>query len=68
MKYSPQYFNEIKKRYPAVADCFDELGRDCAKAGPLDKKTQHLVKLGVAVGEDVLEPARNSVEKVFTLA
>lgn len=50
MKYSPKYFNDLKKRYPAVTDCFDELAAYCAKAGPLDKKTQHLIKLGIAIG------------------
>lgn len=50
MKYSPKYFRQLKKRYPAVTDCFDELARDCAKAGPLDKNTQYLVKLGIAIG------------------
>jgi 4-carboxymuconolactone decarboxylase len=50
MKYSPKYFKELQKRYPAVTGCFDELERFCAKAGPLDKKTQHFVKLGIAIG------------------
>jgi alkylhydroperoxidase/carboxymuconolactone decarboxylase family protein YurZ len=48
MKYSPKYFNEFKKRYPGVARSFDRLGAECAKAGPIDEKTQHLIKLGVA--------------------
>ena len=50
MKYSPKYYKDLKKRYPEVAKCFDQLGQDCAKAGPLNKKTQLLVKLGVAIG------------------
>ena len=50
MKYSPKYYKDLKKRYPNVAKCFDELSQDCAKAGPLNKKTQLLVKLGVAIG------------------
>jgi alkylhydroperoxidase/carboxymuconolactone decarboxylase family protein YurZ len=50
MKYSPKYYKDLKKRYPEVAKDFDQLSQDCAKAGPLSKKTQHLVKLGVAIG------------------
>ncbi len=50
MKYSPEYFAEIRKRYPQVADHFDDLARDIAKAGPLDNRSQLLVKLGVAIG------------------
>ena len=50
MKYSPEYFNDIKKRYPDVADCFDTLARYTSNAGPLDKKCQAMLKLGVAIG------------------
>jgi alkylhydroperoxidase/carboxymuconolactone decarboxylase family protein YurZ len=50
MKYSPKYYRDFKKRYPEVAKSFDQLAQDCAKAGPLAKQTQYLVKLGVAIG------------------
>ena len=50
MKYSPEYYEALKKRYPKAAASFDELGKHCADAGPLDRKTQLLVKLGVAIG------------------
>jgi len=50
MKYSPKYYKDLQKRYPEVAKCYDQLAQECAKAGPLNKKTQHLVKLGMAVG------------------
>ena len=50
MKYSPVYYSNLKKRYPTVAASFDKLAESCAGAGPLDSKTQHLVKLGVAIG------------------
>jgi len=38
MKYSPKYFNEFKKRYPGVARSFDQLGAECAKAGPSTRR------------------------------
>jgi alkylhydroperoxidase/carboxymuconolactone decarboxylase family protein YurZ len=50
LKYSPKYYKDLKKRYPEVAKGFEQLAQDCAKAGPLDKKTQHLIKLGTAIG------------------
>ena len=50
MKYSPKYYEELKKRFPRAAASFDQLSRDCSEAGPLDEKTQLLVKLGVAIG------------------
>jgi len=59
MKYSPKYFNEFKKRYPGVARSFDQLGAECAKAGPIDEKTQHLIKIG---GSDRIGPRRQCAE------
>jgi len=50
MRYSPKYYEELKKRFPKVAASFDKLAQNCSQAGPLDKKTQHLVKLGIAIG------------------
>ena len=50
MKYSPKYYNNLKKRYSKIAQGFDQFASECSMAGPLDKKTQKLVKLGVAVG------------------
>jgi 4-carboxymuconolactone decarboxylase len=50
MKYSPKYYNDIKKRYPKIAQGFEQFALECSKAGPLDKKNQKLVKLGVAIG------------------
>jgi 4-carboxymuconolactone decarboxylase len=50
MKYSPRYYKDLKKRYPEVANSYEQLSQACAKAGPLNKKTQILVKLGIAIG------------------
>jgi alkylhydroperoxidase/carboxymuconolactone decarboxylase family protein YurZ len=50
MRYSTDYYANLEKRYPAVAKSFDRLAEDCSGAGPLDAKTQRLVKLGVAIG------------------
>jgi 4-carboxymuconolactone decarboxylase len=50
MKYSPTYYSNLKKRYPKIAQVFAQFTSECAKAGPLDEKTQKLVKLGTAVG------------------
>lgn len=50
MKYSPRYYEEFKQRFPRSAASFDQMARDCSEEGPLDKKTQLLVKLGIAIG------------------
>lgn len=50
MKYSPSYYEELKNKYPVVANAFDHLSESCAVAGPLDAKSQRFVKLGIAIG------------------
>ena len=50
MKYSPRYFENIRKRYPMVAQDFDHLAAEIARAGTLTGKEQLLVKLGMAIG------------------
>ena len=50
MKYSAAYFQDIKKHYPEVATGFDQLAKGISEAGPLDRKTQLLIKLGIAIG------------------
>ncbi len=50
MKYSAEYYQNLKNRYPSVTQGFDQLAGACSAAGPLDGKTQALVKLGVALG------------------
>ncbi len=50
MKYSAKYFEDIKKHYPKVAAEFDKLAKDISEAGPLDRKTQLFIKLGVSIG------------------
>lgn len=50
MSYLPQPFQDFQRRYPKVDEAYEALGRACTAAGPLDPRTQHLVKLGIAVG------------------
>ena len=53
MRYSPDYYANLKRRYPEVSKSFDRLAADCSAAGPLDVKTQRLIKLGVAIGSGI---------------
>lgn len=46
----PPLVQDIAARYPQVWDAFNRLGDSVANAGPLDEKTQRLVKLAIAVG------------------
>ncbi len=50
MGYLPDVYKDFIKQYPEVNKAYDTLANSCHKAGPLDKKTRRLVKLGIAIG------------------
>ncbi|WKZ32007.1 MAG: carboxymuconolactone decarboxylase family protein [Thermodesulfobacteriota bacterium] len=50
-KELPEFLQNVIKRYPGVWDSFDALGNSIRDLpGGIDRKTQHLVKLGIAIG------------------
>ena len=48
--YLPTVYEKFQQRFPEVFEGYKQLGITTRKAGPLDEKTQDLVKLGIAVG------------------
>jgi 4-carboxymuconolactone decarboxylase len=48
--YLPKIYEQFSKKYPEVFQDYNKLGISTRKAGPLDEKTQDLVKLGIALG------------------
>jgi 4-carboxymuconolactone decarboxylase len=50
MGYLPEIYKNFIKQFPDVNKSYDTLANNCHKAGPLDKKTRRLVKLGIAIG------------------
>jgi alkylhydroperoxidase/carboxymuconolactone decarboxylase family protein YurZ len=49
-EYLPEVYVRFRRDYPLVAEALDRLGAATEAAGPLDPKTQRLVKLGIAIG------------------
>lgn len=45
--YLPRAYTTFVAHHPEVAEAFSKLGEAC-NAGPLDEKTRHLIKLGIA--------------------
>jgi 4-carboxymuconolactone decarboxylase len=45
----PRTFDEFSEAFPKLREAWDLLG-DAGKEGPLDAKTQRLIKLAVAIG------------------
>jgi 4-carboxymuconolactone decarboxylase len=46
----PGWYEEQRKRQPALFAAYEQLGEACRTAGPLDAKTQALAKLAIAIG------------------
>ena len=46
----PPIVQKIQREHPQVWDAYNKLGAALGKAGPLDARTEHLVKLAIAVG------------------
>ncbi|MGC9962006.1 MAG: carboxymuconolactone decarboxylase family protein [Acidimicrobiales bacterium] len=49
-EYLPDVYLRMRSRFPTIADAFDALGEASEHAGPLEERTQRLVKLGIAIG------------------
>ena len=48
--YLPEVYMGFIRRYPEIGKAYATLANSCHKAGPLDKKTRRLIKLGIAIG------------------
>ncbi len=44
----PKMYMDFRKRYPKVSAAVENLGKAARAAGPLNKKTSHLVQLSAA--------------------
>jgi alkylhydroperoxidase/carboxymuconolactone decarboxylase family protein YurZ len=46
----PKNFRGLVDEYPEIGDRYKALSEKCYSAGPLDRKTAHLIKLGMSIG------------------
>jgi alkylhydroperoxidase/carboxymuconolactone decarboxylase family protein YurZ len=63
--YLPDVYRSFRERFPPVAGALDALGRTAEQAGPLDARTQRLVKLGLAIGAAAEGAVRSNVRKAL---
>jgi 4-carboxymuconolactone decarboxylase len=68
--YLPKVYENFTKEFPGVYKDFKKLGTTCRKSGPLDAKTQNLIKLGIALGINsrggVMSSTRKALDSVAT--
>ncbi len=50
--YLPNLYKIFSEKFPEVLKEYQQLGTTCRQSGPLDEKTQDLVKLGIAIGSN----------------
>lgn len=65
--YLPDVYTDFRKDYPEVAQALDDLGVTTGAAGPLDERSQRLVKLGIAVGALAEGAVRSNARKALEL-
>lgn len=63
--YLPDIYLVFRERYPGVADANDALGAATREAGPLDERTQRLIRLGTAIGAQADGAIKASVRKAL---
>jgi 4-carboxymuconolactone decarboxylase len=49
MREIPKRFTNFLQTYPEVGAAYQQLGKAVKAAGPLDTKTQSLIKIGIAI-------------------
>lgn len=61
----PKTYTRFKKSHPDLVAAYESLGEACRSAGPLDKKTAALVKLGIALGGGLEGGTHSAVRKAM---
>ena len=63
--YLPKVYEKFSSKFPDVFKDYNQLGQTCRTAGPLDQKSQDLIKLGIAVGANSRGAVMSSTRKAL---
>jgi AhpD family alkylhydroperoxidase len=63
--YLPEIFKTFMEQHSEIADAYRKVGDLCAQAGPVDRKTQHLIQLGVSIGAASKGAVRSHVRRAM---
>ena len=64
-EHVPEIYTDYRERFPEVAAAMDGLGAATQAAGPIDERTQRLVKLGLAIGGVAEGAVRSNARKAL---
>jgi 4-carboxymuconolactone decarboxylase len=65
--YLPNAYTDFRDRYPDVARALDALGAAAEAEGPLDQRTQRLVKLGIAIAGSARGAVKSNARRALSL-
>ncbi len=63
MSKLPKRYVKFFERYPDVGQAYRSMGAAVSEAGPLDSKTQALIKLGIGIGARMEGAVHSHVRK-----
>ena len=63
--YLPKTYEDFSDKFPEIFKDYQQLGKSCREAGPLEEKNQDLIKLGIAVGANSRGAVMSSVRKAL---
>ena len=63
--YLPKIYEKFSSKFPEVLKDYQQLGRTCRESGPLEKKYQDLVNLGIAIGANSRGGVMSSTRKAL---
>jgi len=61
----PGTYLEFVKKYPTLGSAHEKIATEVEKAGPLDARTQALVKIGICVGAGLESALRSHVRRAM---
>jgi alkylhydroperoxidase/carboxymuconolactone decarboxylase family protein YurZ len=64
-EHLPEIYGVFRDSFPEVATRLDALAAQVDRAGPLDERTQRLVKLGMAIASQSPGAVRSNVRKAL---
>jgi len=63
--YLPKIYEKFSDKFPDIFKDFQQLGKTCRESGPLDKKCQDLINLGIAIGANSRGAVRSQSRKAL---
>ena len=64
--YLPKIYQSFSDKFPEINEKYAQLGVATRNAGPLDKKSQDLIKLGIAIGVNSKGAVMSHTRKALT--